>query len=332
MTGQNCTSLHWIPYILDRRQLLLPTKRLFRSAANFDFHDNRPKMADLKSVYRACKWWRHKTYQRVATGKIGSEQRKVPVQKHAGTSLSLGEALYSFVERSERFWQLLHSLVRHISKDIGDRTSAGPFFGRSTISQHAFVCGAIYAGCRLLRCDVALASPYFARSYAPPLAPMMSSARERKKEREREREREETGSCAERFWGGFTKSSWGLGALWDPQRGPGWSPEDFEINAFQRLRTPEHLFPWGSYPSVVIQKSMLFSSYIVIRTTSSVPNHTLWYQKSQCQKLPSFESCSSPAPPGLLEFWILETVPHCDPGPKGAVHSHIHMHSLPVRR
>ena len=29
---------------------LLPTKRLFRSAANFDFHDNRPKMADLKSV------------------------------------------------------------------------------------------------------------------------------------------------------------------------------------------------------------------------------------------------------------------------------------------
>ena len=31
---------------------LLPTKRLFRSAANFNFHDNRPKMADLKSVYR----------------------------------------------------------------------------------------------------------------------------------------------------------------------------------------------------------------------------------------------------------------------------------------
>ena len=27
----------------------------------------------------------------------------------------------------------------HISKDLGDRTSAGPFFGRSTISQHAFV-------------------------------------------------------------------------------------------------------------------------------------------------------------------------------------------------
>ena len=43
------------------------------------------------------------------------------------------------MERSARFWKLLHSLVRHISKDTGDRTSAGPFFGRSTISQHAIV-------------------------------------------------------------------------------------------------------------------------------------------------------------------------------------------------
>ena len=31
---------------------LLPTKRLFRSAANFDFHENRPKMADLKSLQK----------------------------------------------------------------------------------------------------------------------------------------------------------------------------------------------------------------------------------------------------------------------------------------
>ena len=56
-------------------------------------------------------------------------------------SLSLGEALYSFVERSERFWQVLHSSVRHISKVLGDRTSAESFFGRSTISQHAFCMG-----------------------------------------------------------------------------------------------------------------------------------------------------------------------------------------------
>ena len=59
-------------------------------------------------------------------------------------SLSLGEALYSFVERSERFWQLLHSFVRHFSKDIGDRTSTGPFFSRSMIFQHVFVWDAIF--------------------------------------------------------------------------------------------------------------------------------------------------------------------------------------------
>ena len=55
-------------------------------------------------------------------------------------SLSLGETLYSFVERSERLWQLLHSLVRYISKDIGDRTSAEPFFSRSTIDLPACFC------------------------------------------------------------------------------------------------------------------------------------------------------------------------------------------------
>ena len=53
-------------------------------------------------------------------------------------SLSWRSSIF-FIERSERFWQLLHCLVRHISKDSGDRTSAGPFSGRSTISQHAFV-------------------------------------------------------------------------------------------------------------------------------------------------------------------------------------------------
>ena len=55
-------------------------------------------------------------------------------------SLSLDGALYSFVERFERFWQLLHCLVRHISKDSGDRTSAGPLFGRSTIDLPACFC------------------------------------------------------------------------------------------------------------------------------------------------------------------------------------------------
>ena len=59
-------------------------------------------------------------------------------------SLTGIEALYSFVERSERFWQLLHSSVHRISKDIGDRTNVGPFFSRSTISRHAFVWDTVF--------------------------------------------------------------------------------------------------------------------------------------------------------------------------------------------
>ena len=42
------------------------------------------------------------------------------------------------------------------------------------------------------------------------------------------------GAYAERFWGGFTKSSWGSG-------GRCGAPENFEIIAFQRLRTPVSL-------------------------------------------------------------------------------------------
>ena len=47
-TARACIGSH--TFLIDG-SWLLPTKRLFRSAANFDFHDNRPKMADLKSVY-----------------------------------------------------------------------------------------------------------------------------------------------------------------------------------------------------------------------------------------------------------------------------------------
>ena len=72
---------------------------------------------------------------------------------------------------------------------------------------------------------------------------------------------------AERFWGGFTKSSWGSGGRCEPPSGVrGGGPEDFEINAFQRLRTPVSL---RFLSQCCYTKSMLFSSYIVIRTTSS---------------------------------------------------------------
>ena len=67
---------------------------------------------------------------------------------------------------------------------------------------------------------------------------------------------------------------------------------------------------------------MLFSSYIVIRTTSSwmrsCPITRFDTKKANVKELPNFESCSSPAPWGLLVFWILETVPHCVPRPKNS--------------
>ena len=50
-TARACIGSH--TFLIDG-SWLLPTKRLFRSDANFDFHDNRPKMADLKSVYNTC--------------------------------------------------------------------------------------------------------------------------------------------------------------------------------------------------------------------------------------------------------------------------------------
>ena len=67
---------------------------------------------------------------------------------------------------------------------------------------------------------------------------------------------------------------------------------------------------------------MLFSSYIVIRTTSSwmrsCPITRFDTKNANVKELPNFESCSSPAPWGLLVFWILETVPHCVPRPKNS--------------
>ena len=64
-TARACIGSH--TFLIDGSSLL-PTKRLFRSAANFDFHDNRPKMADLKLVYSIVKG-REERYK-------GEEKRK----------------------------------------------------------------------------------------------------------------------------------------------------------------------------------------------------------------------------------------------------------------
>ena len=88
--------------------------------------------------------------------------------KHAGKKVAHWSKIYfSFVER---FWQLFRSSVCHISIDIGDWTNAGPFFGWSTVFQHAFVWDKFFVlnkFCRLLRismhCAVARASPVSCR-------------------------------------------------------------------------------------------------------------------------------------------------------------------------
>ena len=88
----------------------------------------------------------------------------------------------------------------------------------------------------------------------------------------RPRSSQPSGAYAEALWEGFTKSSWGSGGgggggRREPPSGvQGGAPEDFKINAFQRLRTPvSSTFESHCY----FKKSMLFPSYKVIRTTSS---------------------------------------------------------------
>ena len=121
-------SLQWGPALARRGQQVS-----FFFYYNFSFHIGLAS-DDVRKLSNA--WQRGK----LVLNKLAAPHTKACWEK----SLSLGEALYFFVERSERFWQLLHCLVHHISKDSGDRTSAEPFFGRSTIFQHAFVWDAIF--------------------------------------------------------------------------------------------------------------------------------------------------------------------------------------------
>ena len=134
--------------------------------------------------------------------------------------------------------------------------------------------------------------------------------------------------------GGFTKSSWGSEGRCEPLSGVrGGAPEDFEINAFQRLRTPVSLSFLSQCCYTKIHAVIFIHSHPHHFQLNEVePNHTLWYQKSQCQRIAQFWvlffTCTMRLV-GVLNFGNSSSLWS---KPKEAVHSHIHMHSLPVRR
>ena len=92
------------------------------------------------------------------------------------------------------------------------------------------------------------------------------------------------------FWGGFTKSSWGSGGRCEPPSGVrGRAPEVFEINAFQKLRTPVSLSFLSQRCYTKIDAIFFIHSHPHhFQLNEVVPNHTLWYQKSQCQRIAQF--------------------------------------------
>ena len=77
--------------------------------------------------------------------------------------------------------------------------------------------------------------------------------------------------------------------LWAPSGVRGGAPEDFEINAFQRLRTPVSLSFLSQCCYTKIHAIFFIHSHPHhFQLNEVVPNHTLWYQKSQCQRIAQF--------------------------------------------
>ena len=100
----------------------------------------RKKRSSEHQTKTGKEWWRNVSPSQGLLQSPICRRLKKPLRGRNVSPLFLS----FFVERFERFWQLLHCLVRHISKDIRGRTSAGRFFGRSTIFQHDFVWDAIF--------------------------------------------------------------------------------------------------------------------------------------------------------------------------------------------
>ena len=89
---------------------------------------------------------------------------------------------------------------------------------------------------------------------------------------------------------GYTKSSWGSGGRCEPpSEVQGRAPEDFENKAFQRLRTPVSLSFLSQCCYTKIHAIFFIHSHPHhFQLNEVVPNHTLWYQKSQCQRIAQF--------------------------------------------
>ena len=118
----------------------------------------------------AGKGWRQKRSNMWQHGKLVLNKDGVPYKACWEKSLSLGEALYSFAEREETFWQLFHNLVCQISTDIGDPKNAG-VFSVDRPSSSMLLYGPLslfrtnFAGCYTFPCScgVALACPITVR-------------------------------------------------------------------------------------------------------------------------------------------------------------------------
>ena len=92
---------------------------------------------------------------------------------------------------------------------------------------------------------------------------------------------------------------WGGGRCEPPSGVRGRAPEDFEINAFQRLRTPVSLSFLSQCCYTKIHAIFFIHSHPHhFQLNEVVPRPITRFdtKKSNVKDLPSFESCSSPAP------------------------------------
>ena len=67
-------------------------------------------------------------------GKLVLNKESVPYKSMLGEKSLTGRSSFFFCREVWKVWQVFHSLVCHMSRDIRDWTRAGPFFGRSTVS------------------------------------------------------------------------------------------------------------------------------------------------------------------------------------------------------